>query len=129
MMYILYIYLSDHHSFYNESWPFVFERKVRPILAALDVQLVVHNIAQGSNQCVPSEFCYNAMGGDNADFIGWEQSFNCGRNEHMFELIARIAGFNNAVLYFASSGSTDMGNSCNESTVSDCCYCHISQIV
>ena len=62
------------------------------------------------------------MGGDNADFIGWEQSFNCGRNEHMFELIARIAGFNNAVLHLSTSGS-DRIEGCKESQVRDLELC------
>ena len=89
---------------------------MHPVFESAGVKLVVHNIAQGSNQCVPFEFCYNSMGGDNADFIGWEQSFNCGRNEHMFELIARVAGFNDAVLHLSTSGS-DRIDGCKEAQV------------
>ena len=60
----------------HDSWPLVFERRIKPVFDALGINLIVRNIAQGANQCLPYEYCYNAMGGDNADFIGWEQSFN-----------------------------------------------------
>lgn len=96
------------------AYPQVFERRMKPVLSALGVDLVVRDIAQTANQCIPSELCYNAMGGENADFIGWEQSFNCGREPAMFEIIARIAGFQGAVLHFEASG-TELVDGCADS--------------
>jgi hypothetical protein len=101
---------------FTSAYPMVFERRMKPILDALGVDLVVHNIAQSANQCIPSELCYNSMGGENADFIGWEQSFNCGRETSMFEVIARIAGFQNAVLHFAASGSESVDECADSKT-------------
>ena len=109
---------AGHDSLFNESWPLVFEKRMKPVFNALNIDLDVTNIAQGSTQCIPYELCYNTQGGENADFIGWEQSFNCGREPSMFELIARVAGAQQALLYFAASGSTSVPD-CH---VSEVCY-------
>lgn len=45
------------------------------------------------------------MEGMDADWIGWEQSFNCGRAADIFELVARTAYFNKAVVYYSASGA------------------------
>lgn len=135
---------AGHDSFYNESYPFVTERRMKDAFSAAGVSLIVQNIAQGANQCLPSEWCYNSMGGGwepepkelgkaipadrskaldgsgydvHADFLSWEQSFNCGRVPAMFELMARNAGRQNAVLYFASSGSFPHNEKCAPSKV------------
>lgn len=42
--------------------------------------------------------------GDNPDWIQWEQSFNCGKDKGVFELIARVAGWTRAVLFYSASG-------------------------
>ncbi len=70
---------AGHDNYYNQSYPFVAERRMKRALKALGVELVVRNIAQGANNCRPSTYCYESMGGSNADWMGWEQSYNCGK--------------------------------------------------
>ena len=83
---------AGHDNYYNQSYPLVFERRMKPVMAALGIKLLVHNIAQGidntcdfcswnylrvilgANNCRPSGLCYEAMGGENADFIGKDVS-------------------------------------------------------
>ena len=67
----------------------------------------VSRIALGANDCNPYDFCYESMGGRDPDWLGWEQSYNCGHDEAMFELSARHAGWskNRAVIYFSASGA------------------------
>ena len=96
---------AGHDNYFAESWPIVYERRMKPIFNALGVRLRVHNVAQGANNCLPSNFCYESMGGFRADWIGWEQSYNCGKAVNIFELMARVAKWSDAVLYFAASGA------------------------
>ena len=96
---------AGHDNYFAESWPLVYERRMKPVFNALGVRLRVHNIAQGANNCLPSNFCYEAMGGFRADWIAWEQSYNCGKAVNIFELMARVAKWSDAVLYFAASGA------------------------
>jgi hypothetical protein len=95
---------AGHDNYYHQSHPFVFQRRVSPIFAAAGVPLTVRNIAQGANNCRPYDYCYESMGGENADFIAWEQSFNCGRDRAIFEYMARVAYWSGAVLYYIASG-------------------------
>ena len=69
---------AGHDNYYWQSYPLIFEARMKRIMKAMGVTLKVHNIAQGGNDCLPSELCYN-IGGEHPDLIGWEQSFNCGR--------------------------------------------------
>ena len=62
---------AGHDNYYNESYPFVYERRIKPIFDELGIDLQVHNIAQGGNNCRPSDYCYEAMGGEDADWMGW----------------------------------------------------------
>jgi hypothetical protein len=64
---------AGHDNYYNQSFPAVVERRMKPLFDAAGIELIVHNIAQGANNCVPYILCYEAMGGLNPDFIGWEQ--------------------------------------------------------
>lgn len=95
---------AGHDNFLNESYPFVFERRVRDVMECLDINLEIHNIAHGTNKCRPSDLCYEAMGGDDPDWLGWEQSFDCGHDNGVFELMARTAYRNRALVFFAASG-------------------------
>ena len=61
---------AGHDNKYNQSYPFVMERRLKPLFDALGMTLLVHNIAHGANRCRPSNFCYEAMGGDSPDWIG-----------------------------------------------------------
>ena len=95
---------AGHDNWYNQSYPFVAERRLAPVLAAVGVELVVRNIAMGSNNCLPYDYCYNAQGGEGADFLSWEQSFNCGKANGVYEMMARIAWWNGGVVYYMASG-------------------------
>jgi hypothetical protein len=95
---------AGHDNFFNESYPSIFENRVGSVLKSLGINLEVHNIAHGTNKCRPSDLCYEAMGGENADWIGWEQSFDCGRDRGVFELMARTAFWNRAVVFYSASG-------------------------
>ena len=96
---------AGHDNYYNESWPEVFKRRMTPVFDALGIELKVHNIAQGANNCRPADLCYEAMGGENADWIGWEQSFNCGKSRDVFELMARVAIWSKGVVFYSASGA------------------------
>ena len=98
---------AGHDSYFNQSYPQIVLARMGPILAELGVELQVHNIAQGANNCSPYQLCYESMGGHDPDWIGWEQSYNCGHDDAIFELAARIAGFskNKAVIYYSASGA------------------------
>ena len=104
---------AGHDNYYYQSYPFVFERKLSLAFQHLGMSLLIHNIAQGGNDCLPSDLCYD-IGGDQPDWISWEQSFNCGRDTQIFELIARYAGFHNAVMFYMASGGA--GKECPPST-------------
>lgn len=96
---------AGHDNYYSQAYPFVVERRLRPIFEELGIDFQVHNIAQGANNCRPSNYCYEGMGGSHPDWIGWEQSYNCGKAKDVFEIVARIATINNALLYFSASGA------------------------
>ena len=108
---------AGHDGYFNESYPSIFERRVSSVFGHLDISLLVHNIAHGTNKCYPSDQCYEAMGGNDPDWIGWEQSFDCGRDRGIFEVMARTAYWNRAVLYLSASGGM-IPNSCSPSNVS-----------
>lgn len=111
---------AGHDNYYAQSHPFVFERRIAPILEALNVKLVVRNIAQGANNCRPFDYCYASMGGETADFIAWEQSFNCGRDRAIFEYMARVANWYNGIIYYIASGGW-MPTGCPPSEVFNVC--------
>lgn len=89
---------AGHDNYFEQSYPLVFQRRVASVFEALAVELVVRNIAQGSNNCLPYNLCLNSMGGDDVDWIGWEQSYNCGRyilsitnTTYLYEIIEHVA--------------------------------------
>lgn len=96
---------AGHDNYFNESWPLVYEKRTKAVFEALGIDLLVHNIAHGANDCRPSNLCYEAMGGNHPDWISWEQSYNCGKSKDIFEIMARVALFSKAVLYFSASGA------------------------
>jgi hypothetical protein len=67
---------AGHDNYYNQSYPFVFERRMKSAFQKSGVELIVRNIAQGANDCYPSNYCYESMGGSQFDWVGWEQSYN-----------------------------------------------------
>lgn len=98
---------AGHDNYFNQSYPMIFEARMSKVFALLGVQLKVRNVAQGANGCIPYTFCYESMGGLDPDFLGWEQSYNCGRDNGVFELMARLAAWsrNPAVVYYSASGA------------------------
>ena len=92
-------------NYYYQTYSEVFRRQMEPIFANLSSPLIIRNIAQGANPCRPYTYCYQTMGGEEADWIGWEQSFDCGRDSSTPELVSRIAARMKAVLYISASGS------------------------
>jgi hypothetical protein len=53
---------AGHDSDFREAYPAVFEHHLIAAFAAIGIDLQVHNIAHGANNCRPSNFCYEAMG-------------------------------------------------------------------
>jgi hypothetical protein len=89
----------DNH--FNESYPMVFEKRMRPIFDALRIKLVVRNIAQRRVSCHMSNFCLEAMGGPDADFIGWENSYRFATLHFLHSLLCFCFAFLSVLLCFA----------------------------
>lgn len=98
---------AGHDNYYTQSYPFILDKRMSPILSTLGVEMHTHNIAQGANNCSPYQLCYESMGGEDADVIGWEQSYNCGHDDNIFELAARFAGWSKrkGIIYYSASGA------------------------
>jgi hypothetical protein len=62
---------SGHDNYYNQSYPSVFERRMRPVFEALGVELRVRNIAMGSTGCDPYNACYQPQSDEDPDFVSW----------------------------------------------------------
>lgn len=97
---------AGHDNYFNQSFPVIVKKRLAPIMDALEIPFTVRNIAMGANDCIPYTFCYESMGGFDPDFIGWEQSYSCGRDDAMFEFAARWAGWSKhrGLIYFSASG-------------------------
>jgi hypothetical protein len=98
---------AGHDNTLASSFPMIVEKRLKDVFAALQIKFNVSNIAQGANNCYPYEMCYESMGGDNPDFVGWEQSYNCGHDLPSFEITARVAGLsaNRGSVYYSASGA------------------------
>lgn len=107
---------AGHDNGINVSYPLIVNNRMHTALAAAGIDLQVHNIAQGANNCLPSNMCYESMGGHDPDFVAWEQSFNCGRDSESHELPTRFAAWSKTPgsVYFSNSGSINPG-ACNAS--------------
>jgi len=107
---------AGHDNGINVSYPLIVNKRMHAPLAAAGVDLQVHNIAQGANNCLPSNVCYESMGGHDPDFVAWEQSFNCGRDEKIYEIATRFAAWSKTPgsVYFSNSGSFNP-TACNAS--------------
>jgi hypothetical protein len=62
---------AGHDNQYQQSYPQVFQRRMKSIFEQLHIEFSVRNIAQGANDCYPSDLCYETMGGFDPDFLGW----------------------------------------------------------
>ena len=97
---------AGHDNLYNSSYPLVIRRRLTPLFNKLGISFKSHNIAQGANDCIPYNLCLESMGNLNPDWIGWEQSYNCGNGKDVHELVGRLAltSKNKAVIYYSASG-------------------------
>ena len=62
---------AGHDNGPRQSYVYIWEDLMRPTFEALGIDFIVNNIAQGANNCIPSDLCYESMGGEGADFISW----------------------------------------------------------
>mmetsp|Transcript_8887 Transcript_8887/g.19982 ORF Transcript_8887/g.19982 Transcript_8887/m.19982 type:complete len:329 (-) Transcript_8887:46-1032(-) len=95
---------AGHDNYYNQSFPLIVKKRMGDIFAKLGVQLEVHNIAHGANPCMPYIYCYETLGGKSPDFVNWEQSYNCGHDDPVFEYVARIVN-KGGMVYYSASGA------------------------
>ena len=64
---------AGHDNYYAQSYPYIFKKRMSEIFAKVGIELVVHDIAMGANNCSPYVLCYESMGGSDPDFLNWEQ--------------------------------------------------------
>eukprot|EP01032_Pedospumella_encystans_P030514 gene30514-34444_t len=69
---------AGYDNFFHQSYPMVIEKRLTPLFKALDIDLVVRNIGQVHVDCRLSNYCFDALGGEIVDVVGWENSFDCG---------------------------------------------------
>ena len=64
---------AGHDNYYAQSYPYIFKKRMSEIFKGVGIELQVHDIALGANNCSPYVLCYESMGGADPDFINWEQ--------------------------------------------------------
>jgi hypothetical protein len=62
---------AGHDNYYNQSYPSVFDRRMRPVFDALGIDLRVRNIAMGATGCDPYNACYGPHADNDPDFVSW----------------------------------------------------------
>jgi hypothetical protein len=62
---------AGHDGRFSEGNSEVFSRKIKSAMEAVGIDVQVRNIAQGNNQCYPSNACYETMGGFDPDLVHW----------------------------------------------------------
>lgn len=107
---------AGYDNYLHQSYPMVFQRRVKPIFEAVGVNLDVRNFGQSHVDCRLLNFCTANALAHQADVVGWENSFDCGNAKDAHETIARIAGWRGAVVMYMVSGSFPLEN-CPPSTV------------
>lgn len=68
---------SGQDSDFDQSFPVLVERIMKPAFLNLNVNLVVRNVAFGNNPCLPYDVCVRTFAGDDADVVIWEQVCLC----------------------------------------------------
>jgi hypothetical protein len=117
---------AGYDNYLHQSYPTIIERRIKPILQALDIHLQVHNFGQSHVECRLLNHCLSIAAAGEVDLIGWENSFDCGNAKDAHEMTARFAGWRNAVVLYMVSGSFPLGN-CPPATVkSPKPYCSIA---
>lgn len=75
---------------YHQSFPFVLERILQPVLAsALNVKVQVRNAAIGGIPSFPYGFCFPHFLGEGASVISWDYSMNEGNGAAVLESYLR----------------------------------------
>ena len=64
---------AGHDNYYAQSYPYIFKKRMTDIFQNMGIELIVHDIALGANNCSPYVLCYESMGGTDPDFLNWEQ--------------------------------------------------------
>lgn len=96
---------AGYDNYLHQSYPMVIKKRLSPVFKALKIDLVVRNIGQVHVDCRLSNYCFDGMGGEEADVVGWENSFDCGNAKDAHEFIARVAARKKAVVFYSTSGA------------------------
>jgi len=96
---------AGYDNYFHQSYPMVIEKRLSPVFKALGIDLAVRNIGQVHVDCRLSNYCFDALGGEVADVVGWENSFDCGNAKDAHEFIARVAAWKKAVVFYSTSGA------------------------
>jgi hypothetical protein len=63
---------AGHDNKFEESYPIVMGKVLKPAFDAAKVELVVRNHAMGNNPAIPSALCVGAQLGEDTDVAVWE---------------------------------------------------------
>lgn len=76
-------------NFYNQSYPFVMERILKPVFEELDLELTVRNSAIGGIPSFPYGWCLANFLGTDSDVVSWDYGMNEGNGADAFESYLR----------------------------------------
>lgn len=76
-------------NYYNQSYPFVMERILKPVFEELDLELTVRNSAIGGIPSFPYGWCLGNFLGLDSDVISWDYGMNEGNGAEAFESYLR----------------------------------------
>jgi hypothetical protein len=68
---------AGHDCFYQQSFPVLVGRIMKPAFEPLGIQVVSRNVAVGNNPCMPYDPCVATFAGDDPDVVVWEQVLYC----------------------------------------------------
>lgn len=74
---------------YNQSYPFVMERILKPVFEELDLELTVRNSAIGGIPSFPYGWCLGNFLGLDSDVVSWDYGMNEGNGAEAFESYIR----------------------------------------
>lgn len=84
---------AGHDNQFAQSYPMLIGNILRPVFAAVHVNVTIRNVAMGNNPCMPYDICVRTFAGDDADIVLWEQSYNCHPSDkgYLYEQFVRQA--------------------------------------
>lgn len=68
---------AGHDGQFNSSFSMIADKRLRPIMDLLEINLITNNFAQSANGCIPYGWCYETMGLSDPDWVNWEQVIYC----------------------------------------------------